>query len=83
MLGRAARRLLLTICLLIALVVLYNARYRSEEIHQDGFDEDYSGNERLPISKVPQHLLSIQKHSFLHAEHRKISNGLVETVSLP
>lgn len=81
MAGRATRRLLLTFCLFIGLLVLYNARYRSEEVYDDEFDEGYTNSGKLSVSNAPQYPPSIQKKPGSRSKHRKIGNGLVETVS--
>ncbi|KIM34566.1 glycosyltransferase family 90 protein [Serendipita vermifera MAFF 305830] len=78
MLARASRRHLLTIGLLIGLLILYKARYRSGSEYDDILDDfeqaEPSGrfNDFTPYKYPPP----VRKP---RPQHRRISNGLVET----
>jgi hypothetical protein len=78
MLGRATRRLLFTICLLIGLIILFHARYTFED---DDFDRERADSPKLSLDNVHRYPPVDQKQSILYPEHRKAANGLVETVS--
>ena len=81
MLGRATRRLLFTICILIGLIILFHARYISEDDYEDDFDQDSTERADSPVDNVPRYPPVNHKPSMAYPEHRKAANGLVETVS--
>jgi hypothetical protein len=81
MLGRATRRALFTICLLIGLIILFHARYTSEDDYEDDFDDDHPDSPKLSVDNVHRYPPVDQKQSLMYPEHRKAANGLVETVS--
>jgi hypothetical protein len=81
MLGRAIRRLLFTICLLIGLIILFHARYTFEDNYEDDFDGERADSPKLSVDNVHRYPPVHQKQSILYPEHRKAANGLVETVS--
>jgi hypothetical protein len=84
MLGRSTRRLWFITCLLIGLVILFHARYQSEEYYEGDSEGKYTERANSPkpsVANVPQYPPLGQKQSTAYPELRKIANGLVETVS--
>lgn len=79
MLSRAIHRLLISVLIIFALMFLLRLRHQSRDI-DDEWDFDGPSALRTSAEQPPDQYTPPQK-AWLYPPHRRLRNGLVETVS--